>query len=42
MHPLSLLFHELPLGAEPILLVLAGFAATTLIQFVGPLPYSVL
>ena len=33
---LSLLFEKLFLGAEPVLFVLAGFAATTFIEFVGP------
>jgi len=34
---LSLLLEELPLGAEPVLFVSAGFAATTFIEFIGPL-----
>jgi len=37
-----LLFEELFLGAEPVLFVLAGFAATTFIEFVGPFPNLVL
>jgi hypothetical protein len=38
---LFLLFVKFALGAEPVLFVLARLAATTFIQLVGPLPYSV-
>ena len=41
VHLLSLLLEEFPLGAEPVLFVLPGFAAATFIQFVGSLPYFV-
>jgi len=36
---LPLPFKDLPLGAEPVLLVLAGFSTASLVQFVGPRSY---
>jgi hypothetical protein len=42
MAAVRLLLEKLFLGAEPVLFVLAGFAATTFIEFVGPFPNLVL
>jgi hypothetical protein len=40
--PLPLPLEDLLLGAEPVLLVLAGFVTAAFIQLVGPLSYLVL